>query len=100
MAIYASGLSFKMTCVVYHPTVTVLVRHLVGAYQVWIQPLMQWIEDMIMYYCPNVEIIQWQRWYKVPLLGNICLSPLRLVNRTVIVCATTVLVSDPSLIDS
>ena len=54
---------------------------------------MEWIEDMVVSWFPNSKIINWQKWVRIPVLGHICISPLRLVNRTVLVVATTVIVS-------
>ena len=54
---------------------------------------MQAIEDLIRQTFPNVTLLQYEIWYEVPFLQHIALSPLMLISRTVMVAATTVLVS-------
>ena len=54
---------------------------------------MQAIEDLIRQTFPNVTLLQYEIWYEVPFLQHIALSPLMLISRTIMVAATTVLVS-------
>lgn len=63
--------------------------HLVGAYQVYMQPFMQFVEDSITRPFPALG---WQKELDLPYFGYFPLSPLKLVSRTTIVVTTTLLV--------
>lgn len=62
--------------------------HLVGAYQVYMQPFMQFVEDCITKPFPALG---WQKELNLPGYGYFPLSPLKMISRTVIVVTTTLL---------
>lgn len=53
---------------------------------------MQFVELVMRYLFPNTKLFHYERIFKVPVVGKIMISPLRLVGRTIAVAVTTVLV--------
>ena len=67
--------------------------HLIGGYQVYLQPFMAFVETRIKLLFPNVPYLYNEYSFHCPGLGLVPISILRLVSRSIIVCMTTVIVS-------
>ena len=67
--------------------------HLIGGYQVFLQPFMVFVETHIMLLFPNLPYLYNEYSFHCPGVGLVPISILRLVNRSTIVCLTTVIVS-------
>lgn len=65
--------------------------HLIGAYQVYMQPFMEFVEASIRRLSPDSKLLNYEYVFNMPGYGLFSISPLRLVSRSVIVCCTTVL---------
>lgn len=57
---------------------------------------MMFVENVLRYLFPNTKLFHYERTIKVPFVGKIILSPLRLIGRSIAVAITTVLVSNSS----
>ncbi|KAI5408877.1 probable amino acid permease 7 isoform X1 [Lathyrus oleraceus] len=68
-----------------------IVIHLVGAYQVYSQPLYANVENWLRFRFPDSGFVNYAYDLKLPLLPNFQLSPLRLCFRTFYVATTTVI---------
>ncbi|WJX31398.1 hypothetical protein P8452_19828 [Trifolium repens] len=68
-----------------------IVIHLVGAYQVYSQPLYAIVENWLRFKFPESGFVNYSYDLKLPLLPNFQLSPLRLCFRTLYVASTTVI---------
>ncbi|KAG0473843.1 hypothetical protein HPP92_015700 [Vanilla planifolia] len=64
--------------------------HLIGAYQVFCQPIYQFVEGYCHGRWPQNRFVNTEHVIKLPLLGNYPFSPLRLLWRTVYVMVTAV----------
>jgi len=62
--------------------------HLIGAYQVFMQPFMAFVEQCVCHFIPSAK---WEKGYTIPGYGYFPLSPLKLVSRTIIVATTTLI---------
>jgi hypothetical protein len=62
--------------------------HLVGAYQVFMQPFMVFVEGCICHFVPSLK---WEKGLQIKGYGYFPLSPLKMVSRTVIVAITTLI---------
>ena len=67
--------------------------HLIGGYQVYLQPVMDFVERQIKGLFPNIPYLYNEYSFNCPGLGPLPVSVLRLVSRSIIVCLTTVIVS-------
>ena len=54
---------------------------------------MMFVEGVLRYLFPNTKLFHYERTIKIPVVGKIMLSPLRLVGRSIAVAITTVLVN-------
>ena len=61
------------------------------------QPVMMFVEGVLRYLFPNTKLFHYERTIKVPVVGKLMLSPLRLIGRSLAVAITTVLVSSVCL---
>ncbi|XP_078167484.1 amino acid permease 4-like [Carex rostrata] len=68
-----------------------IVVHLVGAYQVYCQPLFAFVEKWTTDKWPNSEFLTHEYEVRIPLLGSIKLNFFRMIWRTVFVITTTVI---------
>ncbi|MED6215949.1 hypothetical protein PIB30_118399 [Stylosanthes scabra] len=68
-----------------------IVVHLVGAYQVYSQPLFATVENCFRFRFPDSEFVNQSYFLKLPMLPAIELNSLRLCFRTVYVASTTVI---------
>ncbi|XP_039058600.1 amino acid permease 6-like [Hibiscus syriacus] len=66
-----------------------IIIHLVGAYQVFCQPIFKQVEDWCLNRWPNNNFIKGSRPIKLPLFGDSTFSTFRLVWRTAYVITTT-----------
>ena len=57
------------------------------------QPVMMFVEGVLRYFFPNTKMFHYERTVRVPVVGIIMLSPLRLIGRSIAVAITTVLAS-------
>ena len=55
--------------------------HLIGAYQVFMQPFMAFVESKVLDWFPNSAILRLEKRIPVPGFGHLVLSPLKLVLR-------------------
>ena len=58
---------------------------------------MTFVEGILRYLFPNTKLFHYERTVKIPFVGKLMLSPLRLIGRSIAVAITTVLVSNASL---
>ena len=73
--------------------------HLIGGYQVYLQPFMDFVETRIKLLFPNVPYLYNEYSFHCPGIGRVPVSILRLVSRSTIVCLTTVIVSSALALD-
>lgn len=57
---------------------------------------MTFLEDSILYFFPRSKALRWQYNLSIPGYGYFAVSPLKLVNRTIVVCVTTLVVKPPA----
>lgn len=50
------------------------------------------VESLLRHMFPNTQLFHYERTFKVPVIGKLMISPLRLVGRSTAVIITTVLV--------
>ena len=67
--------------------------HLIGGYQVYLQPFMAFVETRIQFAFPSVPYLYNEYSFQCPGSGRVPFSILRIVSRSTIVCLTTLIVS-------
>ena len=67
--------------------------HLIGGYQVYLQPVMNFTERSCKQLFPSIPFLYSEWSFNMPGIGRVPVSMLRLVNRSIIVVLTTLIVS-------